>query len=188
MDKDQMFKTTFMGGFDKEEVLLYIQQLLDHFNKEQEEKEDELEGLRDKLEQEQRQAEELRAFCEKLEVCVKDAEKYKMQYESISEILLRLKEEKDQILQKAVSEAEELKRTAEEDCRKLLEETRRQQEQEKTRCQRELKALKAETAAVLRELLSWKKSADQIFSQGKGLMKFTESLSAQAAEIHEETF
>jgi len=187
MEKEQMFKTALMGGFDKEEVLLYIQQLVNHFDEEQEKKENELAGLRARLEQEQKQADELRERCEKQVLSVKEAEEYKRQYDSISEILLRLKEEKDQILQKAVSEAGELRLAAEAECQKMLEETRRQQEQEIKRYQNELKSLKAETVSVLRQLAGWKKSVDQIFSQGKSLIKLTESLSIQADEIHEET-
>lgn len=127
---EEMFKTTLMGGFDKEDVLTKFQEARDEAYKEQKKLEAQVEE-RDKLISELRQS--LKSKETENEQLQKDIkEKYQSyidNYDSIGKLVYDAKVRSDNMMSETKQQCDQMLRETKEECARMVEEARRKEEE-----------------------------------------------------------
>ena len=110
---EEMFKTTLMGGFDKEEVLAELDRIKSEAKAEQERLKGEIAAREDKIARLQKRLDLKDDQYARLELDVKEKyQKYVDNYESIGKLVFEAQIRADEILSQARKDSEEIRRNA----------------------------------------------------------------------------
>ena len=126
---EEMFKTTLMGGFDKEDVLTKFQEARDEAYKEQKKLEAQVEE-RDKLISELRQSlKNKETENEQLQKDIKEKyQSYIDNYDSIGKLVYDAKVRSDNMMSETKQQCDQMLRETKEECARMVEEARRKEE------------------------------------------------------------
>jgi cell division initiation protein len=133
MPGEKRFRTSFMGGFKKADVNLYIEKILREFDDKLKEKDDEIASLKN-------QSKELRLKYEELS---KKAEQITEDRTKIADVLIKAQKQAESMLEDARIEALEEK--------KKLEEVIEQEKEKLVDIRQEMKSLKNEVVNTLKK-------------------------------------
>ena len=127
---EEMFKTTLMGGFDKEDVLTKFQEARDEAYKEQKKLEAQVEE-RDKLISELRQSlKNKETENEQLQKDIKEKyQSYIDNYDSIGKLVYDAKVRSDNMMSETKQQCDQMLRETKEECARMVEEARRKEEE-----------------------------------------------------------
>ncbi len=127
---EEMFKTTLMGGFDKEDVLTKFQEARDEAYKEQKKLEAQVEE-RDKLISELRQSlKNKETENEQLQKDIKEKyQSYIDNYDSIGKLVYDAKVRSDNMMAETKQQCDQMLRETKEECARMVEEARRKEEE-----------------------------------------------------------
>lgn len=127
---EEMFKTTLMGGFDKEDVLTKFQEAKDEAYKEQKKLEAQVEE-RDKLISELRQSlKNKETENEQLQKDIKEKyQSYIDNYDSIGKLVYDAKVRSDNMMAETKQQCDQMLQETKEECARMVEEARRKEEE-----------------------------------------------------------
>ena len=127
---EEMFKTTLMGGFDKEDVLTKFQEAKDEAYKEQKKLEAQVEE-RDKMISELRQSlKNKETENEQLQKDIKEKyQSYIDDYDSIGKLVYDAKVRSDNMMAETKQQCDQMLRETKEECARMVEEARRKEEE-----------------------------------------------------------
>ena len=123
----EMFKTTLMGGFDKDDVMQKVEELKDSAFREKKRLEKELKEKNEKLAELTKRLELKEAQKERLEQDVTEKyQKYVDNYEKIGSIIFNAQIQADAMIKEAETKRDEILKNAEEEAEKMRAEAERE--------------------------------------------------------------
>lgn len=178
-NREELFKTTLMGGFDKDDVMTKVQNLKDQAYAAQKKLEAKIEEKEQEIEKLNRKIREREDKIEELEKNIHEKyQSYIDNYDSISGLVFEAQVKAKKLTQETEESCRKLKEETEEACRRKTEETdescRKQREETKESCAKQRRETKEQCEYMV-------ESARQ---KGEELAAvYEEKLQAEAEEI-----